>query len=183
MIIGVTGPAGAGKDTTANYIAEKLHVRHVSGGDLIRLMLTKLNLEPNKSAVGDFGTFLKTHYGAAILVDKAIEVAADDKHVVFSGFRAVEVANLIKERGGIVCYIDSDDSLRHDRIISRQRSLDDTSLDALKALDQREKQTDKPMAENLESVKKVADVTIHNDGSLQDLYAAVDKEVAERFKL
>ncbi len=46
MIIGITGLAGAGKDTAANYLATALNTKHISGGDI--------RLELNVSAHGLF---------------------------------------------------------------------------------------------------------------------------------
>ncbi len=63
MIIGITGPAGAGKDSAADYLAKKMDAPHISGGDLLRELLRGMGLDPKKSAIGDFGTFLRTHYG------------------------------------------------------------------------------------------------------------------------
>lgn len=48
MIIGITGPIGAGKHTAAVYIEKTCGFVHVSGGDIIREMLRSLKLEPTK---------------------------------------------------------------------------------------------------------------------------------------
>jgi cytidylate kinase len=100
IVIAVTGPAGAGKDVAAAYIAKKLDLEHVSGGDILRSMLESLGLESKKSAVGDFGTFLRTHYGTDVIIKYVISKAKNDQAVVNSGLRSLTEAKLIQANGG-----------------------------------------------------------------------------------
>jgi cytidylate kinase len=124
MVIGVTGPLGAGKDTAAEYIAGRIQGIHVSGGDVLRDMLATLGLEPKKSALGDFGTFLRTHYGKDSITNMIEKKAESATHLVASGFRSVVEAQEWQRRGGIVLYINASNSLRHDRIGARARMHD-----------------------------------------------------------
>lgn len=173
MIIGITGPAGSGKDTSAHHIAEHLSIPHVSGGDILREMLTKAGLEPKKSVLGSFGVFLRASYGPDAVARRSLDKASD-KGVIYSGFRSVAEANAVKERGGVIIYIDASDDTRHDRILDRQRDGDVIDKALLVALDKQEGSADGVLNENLVDVKKIADVVIVNDGSLEDLYAKLD---------
>lgn len=84
MIICVTGPAGVGKDTAAEYLARQFHAPHVSGGDMLRGMLRVAGLEPKKSAIGDFRTFVRDHYGADAILRMAIAKADSAGGIVSS---------------------------------------------------------------------------------------------------
>ena len=175
MIIGVTGPLGAGKDTAADYLADKIGAMHVSGGDILREMLSRLGLEPKKSALGDFGTFLRTHYGQNVITKMVEERAKDVRHLVVSGFRSPLEAKERQEHGGIVVYIDAPNELRYERILSRKRAHDAGSLDELRRLDSQERDSADPMAENLSAVKAIADIVIVNDGTLLQLHEKLDE--------
>lgn len=174
MVIGITGPLGAGKDTAADYIAEKINGRHVSGGDILREMLQTLGLEPKKSALGDFGTFLRTHYGGDFITNKYYENISDEQHLIANGFRSVVEAKGHKAHGALIVYIDAPDAVRHARIGTRGRTHDSVYADDLKRLDKQEHASTAAMAENLGAVKHLADVTIVNDGSLEELHARLD---------
>lgn len=180
MIIGITGPAGAGKDTAADYVAEKIGTKHVSGGDVLREMLQTLGLEPKKSALGNFGTFLRTHYGQNFVPEMAERKAEGSTHLVYSGFRALAEAKGLQEKGGVVLYIDAPDELRYARILSRRREHDTLAVADLKKLDEQERSSTEALSENLTAVREVADIVIMNDGTEDELHAKLDAAI-ERF--
>lgn len=175
MIIAITGPLGAGKDTAAEYLAEKMNGVHVSGGDVLREMIVSLGLEPKKAALGDFGTFLRTHYGQDAVTKQIQRKGASSEHLVASGFRSPVEAESWKERGAIILYISAPDTLRHTRVGTRGRDHDTFTQDDLKKLDQQEFASRAAMAENLTVVKDMADATVENDGSIEELYAKLDE--------
>lgn len=179
MVIGVTGPLGSGKDTAGDYLAEKLGGVHISGGNILRAMLSSLGLDPKKSALGDFGTFLRTHYGKDFLIDKCFNMIPDGKSMIASGFRSVVEGEEFKSRGAVILYIDAPDEIRHTRISERRRNHDSAHTEDLVKLDKQERASTAPMAENLEAVKKMADVIIVNDGTQDDFYCKLDAFIAE----
>lgn len=179
MNIGITGPLGAGKDTAADYIAKKINAKHISGGDILRDMLRTLGLDPKKSALGDFGTFLRTHYGKDFITNKYYDMVGDAPHLIANGFRSVVEAEGHKAHGALIVYIDAPDSVRHARIGSRGRDHDSAHADDLKKLDQQEHASTAAMAENLGAVKHMADVVIVNDGSLEELHTKLDEFITQ----
>ncbi len=179
MIIGITGPAGSGKDTASEYIAQKVGGVHVSGGDVLREMLTSVGLEPKKTALGDFGTFLRTHFGPDVIGDYAERKFPDAHYIVVSGFRSPAEAMGHQRKGGVVIYIDAPYDTRFQRIQERGRAHDVGSPEALKRLDTQEATSTDAMAENLDSVKNIADAVIMNDGGINDLHTKLDGVIAE----
>lgn len=99
MIIGITGPSGAGKDTAAEYIEKEYGFKHVSGGDILREKLQSIGLEPKRTVLGDFGTFIRTHYGADAVL-KMVKERADGEVIVTTGFRSIEEARIIAGSAG-----------------------------------------------------------------------------------
>ncbi len=179
MNIGITGPLGAGKDTAAKYIAEKINGKHISGGDMLRDMLTTLGVEPKKTALGDFGTFLRTHYGKDFITNRYYQMVEEGEHLIANGFRSVVETEGHKAHGALIVYIDAPDALRHTRVSSRGRNHDSVHADDLKKLDEQEHASTAVMAENLGAVRHLADVVIMNDGSLEQLHAKLDDFITE----
>jgi dephospho-CoA kinase len=179
MIIGITGTLGAGKDETAEYIAKVLKVSHVSGGNTLRELLVKMGLEPKKSVLGPFGEFLRNNYGGDTVAKLALEHAEDTTGAVYSGFRSLPEAQAVKDRGGIIIYVDAPAAIRHKRIISRLRAGDTATSEELTRLDRREQDSGIAMGENLVAVKALVDVTIINDGTRGELYRQLDDVCAK----
>jgi dephospho-CoA kinase len=179
LIIGLTGPAGAGKDISAEYISRKLSVEHHSGGDVIRTMLTGLNLPVIKTAVVAFGNFLRENYGTDYIASRAVGIEEDKKGVVYSGFRSPSEAQYVKDHGGFIVYIDAPTEVRHERILDRRRSDDTNDQEKLNQIDQKELQAQDDAGENLEKVKALADFTVINDSDLDSLHKKLD-EITEK---
>ncbi|MEO6109798.1 MAG: nucleoside monophosphate kinase [Candidatus Saccharimonadales bacterium] len=175
MIIGITGPAGAGKDTSADYIADRFSIFHVSGGDILRDMLTDAGLEPKKAALGPFGVFVRHMYGADEIAKRVVKKAEGKSNVLYSGFRSQAEAEAVHARKGILLYIDAPSTLRHVRIGERARDGDEIDPKVLDALDAQESTPGAIENENLPAVKAIADKVIMNDGTLEDLHAKLDE--------
>ncbi len=175
MIIGITGPAGSGKDTSAHHIADHFNIFHVSGGDILREMLTDTGLEPKKAALGPFGVFVRQMYGADEIARRVLKKSEGHEHVLYSGFRSQAEAEAVHAHGGVIVYIDAPSTLRHVRIGERAREGDDVDKKSLDALDAQESTPGAIENENLAAVKAIADTIIMNDGSIEDLYAKLDE--------
>ena len=173
MIIGITGPAGAGKDLVAIYIADKLKIPHISGGDIIRDMLRGAGLEPTKTSVVNFGVYLRANYSVDAVAKRAVQKAGEHENFIYSGFRSIAEASVAKEKG-VLLYIDASDEVRYGRIASRLREGDSTDIQVLRNNDQKERSSKLVEGENLEDIKAQADQIITNDGTLDELYSKVD---------
>lgn len=169
MIIGISGPAGAGKDTAASYITQRLGIEHISGGDVLRNMLSELGLKPTKNAVSDFGTFLRQHYGADFIIRAVIAKTQNADDFINSGLRTVEECQIIQANGGKVMYIEAPSSLRYQRITNRNRGGEQTDIQSLQKQDEKEANAGVELAENLNAVRSIADDIVMNDASIEAL--------------
>lgn len=174
MIIAVTGKIGAGKDVASAYVERHLPAKHVSGGDVLREMLTSIGLEPKKSALGDFGTFIRSHYGGDASVLKVLEKAGQNDDIIISGIRSPHETQLVHQHSGKILYIEASDNIRYPRIINRQRGGEAVDIETLKKIDARETGSDNPLDENLDKVKAMADEIIVNESDFAALYAQLD---------
>jgi dephospho-CoA kinase len=173
MIIGIAGPSGAGKDTAAAYVENKLHYQHISGGNVIREIFIQLGLEPTRPAVGDFAQLLRKHFGADAIV-KAIIAMSNDKNVIVSGFRSPLETKVVQDNGGIIIYIDALPEVRCQRILLRSRPGDPTTTEEFSDLDARESGADSS-GENVGSIKATADIVIANNGSVEDMHGELER--------
>jgi dephospho-CoA kinase len=109
----------------------------------------------------------------------ALGKVGNSANFIYSGFRSLAEAQLIKDRGGIILYIDAPDAFRYERIIERNRGNESFTLEDQQRLDEQERSSRDPLAESLDSVKNVSDGIVNNDGELQDLYRQLDSIVAK----
>jgi len=174
LIIGITGPAGAGKDISAEYLASKLGFPHNSGGDVIRGILKNMGLPVEKTKVVALGNFLRENYGTDFVASRAI---GDDngKGVIYSGFRSPSEAQYAKDQGGYIIYMDAPSEVRHARILERQRSDDTTDRATMEEIDRKEQLAKDDAGENLGKVRELADFVVMNDSDLNGLHAKLDE--------
>lgn len=177
MIICITGPAGAGKDTAAEYLAEQLNALHVSGGDVLRDMLVGAGLEPKKTALNDFGIFLRTHYGTDALFRMVFAKAKNGESIVNSGIRSPAEVEILRTYGGHLIYIDAPELVRHGRIAGRNRGSEAIDVKNLKEQDKKEAQSASELGDNLATMRGLADDVVMNDGSQAELYEKLDQIV------
>jgi len=174
FIISVSGSTGAGKDTAANYIAKKMHLTHISGGDVVRDMLHTLKLAPSRYVVRDFSIFLRKHFTDGFIIQRVIDQNTNPHGVVTSGLRTPTEADEVLKRGGIIIYIEANLNTRYQRIHERARTGDVTEMHQLKTLDAKERGSNQDEDENLGLVKRKANHIVINEGSLEEFYRQLD---------
>lgn len=171
MIVGVTGPAGAGKDTVSDYIEQKYSFKHISGGNVLREMLTAIGFNPKKEAVSDLGALLRKNYGTDAILQLVIQKGGTTD-IVVSGFRSLGEARLIQRSGGLILFVDAPQVMRHERIAVRARP-DELNTDMM-ATDKKEAKSKNSLEESLDDIRPLADFTIVNDGSIEQLHTRID---------
>src|SRR3982751_5675275 len=155
-LVGITGPSGAGKDSSANYLAELLKIPHISGSETIKNMLRAAGLPVTKSSVRNFSIFLRAQFGPDVIIVRVLS-SAKTPGLITSGFRTYAEAQIIKDRGGIIIYIDASKGTRYQRVATRNRQGDPLTNDKFIEIDMREQNGDTASDENLSKVKEIAD--------------------------
>ncbi|MDR2686136.1 MAG: AAA family ATPase [Oscillospiraceae bacterium] len=179
-VIAAVGKNGTGKDFFLEYIAKKYDIPMVSIGDVVRelaaqdgLELTRENLhKTSRKYMGQFG---QTFFPERIV--KKIRESLAPVYLV-SGIRPLSDVQFLKEQFGaaflLADIVISDDEVRYARMLARGSARDGSSVEKLREFDANEEklfQTSRSEA--------MADVTIRNDGGVDDFYAAIDKFYAE----
>jgi dephospho-CoA kinase len=167
-LIGVTGPSGAGKDSSANYLAELLNLPHISGSEIIKNMLLAAGLPVTKSSVRNFSIFLRAQFGPDVIINRVLSLAKTSG-LITSGFRTYAEAQIIKDRGGIIIYVDASEGTRYQRVATRNREGDPLTNAKFMEIDRRERNGSTASDENLSKIKDIADIVIENEGTVEEL--------------
>ena len=180
MIIGLVGEKLAGKDTGANYLAEKYGAEHFRFSNILDSILEELNLPISRKNEVSLGLGLRKIFGAHVLVN-ALEKRLKKswaKLIVVNGIRMDEMAVVKSWQDAKIIYITAPPQVRFERYKNRHEKADDAVMD----FEQFVKQDAEPTEVGIPELGKSADFKIENTGSLSDLYKKLD-EILSKFKI
>jgi dephospho-CoA kinase len=165
-VIGLTGTNGAGKGEAATFLMEKGYA-YFSLSDVIREELKKKKQELTRDNMIRMGNFMREHFSPDILARMVAEKITG-KAVVDSIRNPREVEYFRCKEDFTLLAIDAPVELRFDRVKKRGRNESAGSLEEFLAKEAEEMGTDESRQQLL-ACMKMADHTIINDGTLEDL--------------
>ncbi len=122
-----------------------------------------------------FANTLRATHGPRYVFDELWKRArASEKSAVIESIRAIGEAEALKEQGGILLSVDADQKIRYERIHGRASVLDNVTFEEFKAQEAREMHSDDVNNQNIAAVMDMADFTIMNNESRNDLHARID---------
>ncbi|MBI1969813.1 AAA family ATPase [Candidatus Woesearchaeota archaeon] len=174
MILGLTGPNGAGKGEVAKYLQEK-GFTYYSCSDIIREECTKRGLEHSRENLIAVGSEVREKFGPAILAKRIMEKIKNKKgNVIVDSIRnPAEVVELKKLPNFILVMVDAPIKLRFERIKIRGRVENARTLEEFKALEDSEK-SDDPAKPQLHKVFAMVDKKIINEGTMEALHQKIE---------
>lgn len=180
MILGISGPYGAGKGEAVAFLRERSFYA-LSLSDVIRAELRSRGLDETRERMIETGNALRAAGGPGVLAERLIRELLPDRNYVIDSIRhPAEVEALRKVGSGFrLLWIDADEKTRVERLKQRGRGGDPVTLDALRSLEGRELASDDPTAQQLLAVRALADFPLRNDGELRELGDAL-QAVLER---
>ncbi len=173
-VICVTGMPAAGKEEFQKVAAEEGYVI-VRMGDVVREEARRRGLPITDAAVGGMAHAERAGHGAAIWAERTIPHVRAER-VCIDGLRsAAELATFRKAFGhGLVVFaVTAPAAMRWERVQRRARDDDAKSWEEFLRRDARER------GWGLEDVVAGADVTVVNEGTLDEFYGAVRKALRE----
>ncbi len=174
MIIGVTGTNGAGKGTVVDYLEKKGFV-HGSARAFIVEEAVRRGLPIDRSAMREVANDLRmNHYPGYVIEQLHQRALAAGKDAVLESIRAVGEVEYLKEHDAFFIAVDADRRIRYERAVLRGSETDKVDFDTWVQEEEREWHNTEAHDMNVPAVMKMADVTLHNDGTLADLYAQID---------
>jgi dCMP deaminase len=178
MIIGLTGKNAAGKGEVAAYLKDKSFY-YYSLSDVIRDELDSRGIPVTRDSLIATGNELRSTFGSDILARRILEKLDPNRNYVIDSIRnPAEALALRKSKRFVLLNIDAPADVRFERIKTRKRESDPQTLDEFQAKEEAEKKNLAAYMQSIEDVQALADQTIINDGSLEDLHHKVQEVVS-----
>jgi len=179
-VIAAVGKNGTGKDFFLEYIAKKYELPMVSIGDVVRELAAKDGLELTRENLHRTSQKYMNRYGQTFFPEQIVKKIRESGAPVYliSGIRPLSDVQFLKAQFGadflLVDVVISDDEVRYARMLARGSARDGGSVEKLRAFDAGEEKIF-----HTSQSEAMADVTILNDGGVDDFYAAIEKFYTE----
>ena len=181
IVFGLTGKNASGKGTVAEILKKKNFTYH-SLSDSLRDELKSLKKEETRENLIDIGNELREKGGPGVLADKLMpKLNTENNHIVDSIRNPLEVISLRKEtllRRFFLISVDANSRLRYDRLCSRGRIGDTDSWEKFVEQEKKEENNDDPNKQQLSRTMEMADYSIDNSGTLEELEAQVNRIIS-----
>lgn len=165
-IIGFTGYQSSGKDTAAEVLAEQGFV-HISLGDLIRAEMSTLGISTDRDHIREFATKKRNERGPGYLAEQASALVKEK--TVISGIRNAKEAEIFQKQFGkdfTLVVVDAPLETRYKWALARNRETDQITFAQFAGQQQKERSS---ISQQIDAVMAVADKTIVNDSTLEEL--------------
>ncbi len=172
MIIGLTGPNGAGKGEVASHLKDK-GFSYFSLSDVVREEAVRGGLDSSRENLIKIGNELRLRNGPAILARK-IREKINGNTVVDSIRNPQEAVELKKEKNFFLVGIDAPIKLRFQRCLKRGRIGNGTTIEEFQKREEMENSNDSSR-QQLGECMKMADYIIWNNSTKEELYKKVDE--------
>jgi dephospho-CoA kinase len=178
MIIGITGTIGAGKGTVVEYLKTK-GFTHFSARDVFNEEIARRGMLPGRDSMVVVANEMRAKYGPGFFAQRAVAFAQENgKDVVAESIRSLGEAEHIKSHGGVLWAVDADIHKRYERISKRMSETDKVSFEKFKADEELEMHNTEPAKQNIAGVMQMADITLANNGTQEELFAQVKKALS-----
>jgi len=180
MIIGVTGTDGGGKGAVVEYLVATKGFVHCSARALWMDEMARRGVEPTRANMRIVANSLRAEHGNDYLITEFVRRAAEVgwQDIVIESIRAVAEAETLKASGGVLFSVDADQKLRYERVCSRAATTDKVSFEEFVSHEQLEMNDPDPNGMQKARVMAMADFTLQNNGTLEELHAQVDAALA-----
>ena len=175
-ILAFTGLIASGKGTAAKYFIEKHKAVSFRFSTSMRDVLDRLYLEQSRKNMAEISLVLREAFGQNLFSKVIANDAAKSEselEVIDGVRRSYDLEALKKIEGFQLIGVEVDSKIRFERLKKRGENADDISKTWEQFQADHKLETEVYIPELL----KQADVTIDNNGSLEDLYKQLDKLV------
>ena len=177
-VIGLVGPTSSGKGTVAQMFRERGY-EYYSLSDRIREELTSRGLPITRQWLQDLGDELRQKFGEAVLAERTVRKInmSEGRKIVIDSIRHPAEARFLKGAlKATIVGVDALADIRWRRFQERGRDTNVKTIEEFLALDARETQEpDEPYKIDVTGCLKLADFTITNEGTPDDLMNEVGR--------
>ena len=172
MIIGITGPQGAGKTQLADYLVHNYGAKHLS----VRKFLQKrLPQGADREAMVNLANHLRRIHDSAYIVNELLKEAKGTQLSVIESIRTVREADHVKIHRGYLLGVNAPQKLRYERAVKRGSATDKISFEQFQKDELREAYAQNPNEQNITACLKKANAVLKNDATLEDFYKKIDR--------
>ncbi len=174
-VIGIFGLIGSGKDTVAEYLEQKYGFSHVSYGNLVRELATKMGRTVERDDLIKTQREYVQRYGQSYFGKLAVQRIreSNEELAVLSGIRRAQDIEEPRKAFGedfLLVLVDVDPKIRFERMRGRSRPGDPETLEEFLRQEEEEKK-----AFGFDEVMRYVRFKIKNESSLEDLHKNVDQ--------
>jgi dCMP deaminase len=182
VILGLTGKNGSGKGEIATFLAERSFHAH-SLSDEIRRDLERTGTPITRETMIERGRELRRVEGPQVLAERILAHLDPSLHHVVDSIRhPAEVHALQHHPEFILIAVDASPRVRFERLRARGRAGDPETFEAFLELEAREVGNEEAAAQQLDRAIALADRTLTNEGTVEELRAQVLALVQETLR-
>ena len=170
MIVGITGPIGAGKGAVSRMLSEE-GFEHLTISDSLKEELERKNMALTRLNYQNVADDLRKQYGPGVLARFLLKKVLRGKMYVVDGFRNPGEVEEFRNYGDFVLVlVDSSLYNRSKRVFARRKSGDAENLEDFRKMDEKDRGIGQE-SHGQQSGKcwEMADHTVVNDESFEDL--------------
>lgn len=170
-VIGITGTTASGKDTVAEYISAKLGYPILQISSTIKEVAIAEGIPLIRANLIELGRRLSKEHGmdylSKVLLDKV------ESKGIIAGMRKVPQIEYLKENSHLTLIaVDASPKLRFERLQARKGKVGET--ETLEQFIREETEENNQGFQDVFTCMKMADHTILNEGSMDELYGSID---------
>ena len=180
-IIGVIGQNGSGKDEVLKYLRAKYAVPFLSTGDMVREIAAKEGKETTRENLGEISERYFREFGRGCFVKLAAEKIKQNGWTIggITGIRSLDDVKILRSNFSkdfilINVYV-TNPEVRYRRMVQRGEGRDPHTYDQFLSQDKKEEELFQ-----VKSAAQLADYSIPNDGSLDDLHREIDRLITAK---
>ena len=175
ILIGITGTDGSGKGTVVDFLVRKGYT-HYSARAIWEEIFKERGIENTRANMRLLANELRKEHGNDFVVTYYLKRMEEEKpqRAIIESIRATAEAETLKKNGGLLLAVDADQKLRYERVQGRRAPSDKVSYEEFVRHESMEMNDPDPHGMQKQRVIAMADYTITNNGTIDELRTQVD---------
>ncbi|NLT34237.1 MAG: hypothetical protein GXX81_12470 [Acidobacteria bacterium] len=146
--------------------------------DAIRAEIRERGEEITRSRLIEVGNELREKHGAGVLAERILAVVESDHNYVIDSIRNPHEVEVLRRRPDFrLLALEADARLRFERSRLRGRENAPETLEQFLAEEARELGSDNPAGQQLVATRKLADLCVTNNGTIEELHRRLDEVI------
>ncbi|MFA6194733.1 MAG: AAA family ATPase [Patescibacteria group bacterium] len=178
IILGFSGLMVSGKDTCKTYVMEKYGASGHRYSTMLRDILNRLYLPITRENMQDLSLDLRTRFGSDTLARVIAEDVKNDNNeiIIVEGIRRLpDIVSLKDLPNFYLISLNVDLPVRYQRLTNRRENADD----ATKTFEEFVTDNGREAEQDIPTVMAKAKYQLNNNGTKEELYAQIDKIIAD----